>query len=155
MARRRRRPRRDRWLSLLELAQKLELAQPDPRVRRIYVQRVLARLGQRDGTTYLKRFGPGRGKLYANMAVLELLDPDDPAMPGRMRADIDQLGSRVGRLERSDKRQNAQLANLHEAGTKLAEAFEALTRAGSQNGSKTDHRSPTPKIVPRRGTPSR
>ncbi len=69
-------PRRDRWLSMTEVADSMNLESPaTPERRREYVRRLIRRLEERDGTVYLRRFGRGRGKLYVAVSALEQLMP--------------------------------------------------------------------------------
>lgn len=121
-----RRPRRDRWLSMAEVADLLKLKHRDRRRRREAVQRLLARLEERDGTRYLRRFGPGRGKLWVSIAALEQLMPWDPGTLTAIRGDVDAHGTRITRLERRVDRHQIDIVKLREASKKAAEALTLL-----------------------------
>lgn len=129
------RPRRDRWLTLIEVAEIMKLAHPNRDERRRYVRRAIRRAEQRDGCSYTKRVGK-LGQLYVSVSALETLLPYDAetfTKLGRSVADIAQI-------QRDHKRQiqghgarlrvvEKDVRNLEEADRALAEAIEASNRA--------------------------
>lgn len=134
-------PRRDRWLSMAEVAELMQVPKADREQRRLHVRRLLRRLEKRDGTSYLRRFGPGRGKLYVAVSALEQLMPWDPGTLGRMRGDVDATAVRVTRLERRVTGHDRELEKLRSIGIKSAELAAAV---GQYLGSKADkNRSPS------------
>jgi hypothetical protein len=126
-------PRRDRWLTLIEVAEIMKLAHPNRDERRRYVRRAIRRAEQRDGCAYTKRVGKS---LYVSVTALETLlpfDADTFTKLGRSVADIAQIqrelrrqlnghGSRLRVVEKD-------VRNLEEADRALAEAIEASNRA--------------------------
>jgi hypothetical protein len=64
------------------------------------VRRLIRRLESRDGASYLRRFGPGKGKLFVAVSALEQLMPWDPGTLTAIRGDVDGLGIRMKRAEK-------------------------------------------------------
>jgi hypothetical protein len=97
-----RRPfRRDRWLTLLEVADLLKLPHHGKAERRRVTRRLVRRLELRDGARYMRAHGSGRtSRLYVSIAALEQLTPWDAGTLTAMRQDIDGLGTRMKRAER-------------------------------------------------------
>jgi hypothetical protein len=91
------RPRRDRWLTLIEVAGIMKLSEPRRDERRRYVRRAIRRAEQRDGCLYTKRVGKS---LYVSVSALESLLPYDAetfTKMGRSIADIAQIQREQGR----------------------------------------------------------
>ena len=95
--------RRDRWLSMSEVAKLVEpeLVTTNRAEARRRVWRLIRRLEARDGTRYLRRFGSARNSpLHVSVAALEQLMPWDPGTLTAMREQMNGLGMRVKRVER-------------------------------------------------------
>lgn len=90
---------RTRRFSMLEVADLMQLKNRGAKERRRHVKRLIRRLEKRDGATYLHADTPG-GKLYVTLAALEQLMPWDRGTLSKMRGDLDELGTRVTRVER-------------------------------------------------------
>lgn len=123
-------PRRDRWLSLVEVASIMKLTQPKREERRRYVRRAIRRAEERDGCSYTKRVGKC---LYVSVMALETLMPYDAetfTRLGRSVADMAQIqrehgrqinghGSRIRAVEKTTK-------NLLERDAAVSRALEAI-----------------------------
>lgn len=122
-----RRPRRDRWINMADLAELMKLQQKDRRVRRTHVIRLLRRLENRDGTTYLRRFGGSRNSpLYVSVSALEQLHPWDPGTLSAIRGDLDSVGTRVKRLERRVKVHNREIVRIDGKQRKMVELLSEI-----------------------------
>ncbi len=132
------RPRRDRWLSMAEVAHVMGLKSPNPRVRRLRVSRLLRRLERRDGTTYTRRFGPGNGKLYVSVSALEQLMPWDPGTLTAIRGDVGELGTRTKRLERRVAGHDRDLAKLADWQRRSMELLSEMSGFGVSKGIKKE-----------------
>lgn len=133
-------PRRDRWLPMVEVASLMQLPHADKHRRREHVRRAIRRLEQRDGTSYLHRFGPGTGKLYVAVSALEQLMPWDPGTIGAIRGDVDTLGVQMRRVGKRLDGHDRDLEKLRNIQVKAAELIRDLSTPVLQNGAKTAHR---------------
>jgi hypothetical protein len=129
------RPRRDRWLSMAEVAGLMKLGHKTHRERRQYVRRVIRGLERRDGTSYLRRFGPGNGKLYIAVSALEQLMPWDPGTLTAIRGDVDGLGVRMKRAEKRIDGHDRDIAKLRAVQAKAAEFASAVNDLLGQKAS--------------------
>ena len=119
--------KRDRWLSMVEVAELMKLPHQNVQERRRYVRRAIRRLEQRDGTRYLRRFGVGRNsKLFVAVSALEQLMPWDPGTLTAMRGQIGELGVRTKRLERRVDGHQKDITKLHDWTKRFAGMVEEL-----------------------------
>lgn len=119
-----------------ELAALMKLPHKNAHERRRYVRRTLRRLEQRDGATYMRRLGPGRGKLYVSVGLLEKLMPWDSGTLTGMRADLDGLGVKVKRLKRRVDRHDIDINGLAEWARNQAELLARLPVLIAPKGAK-------------------
>jgi len=130
-------PRRDRWLSMAEVAELIrrttENASPEPvhpRARaeaRRRIRRLIRRLERRDGTTYLRQFGEGENApLFVAVSALEQLMPWDPGTLTAMRSTIDTLGVRMRRVERRVTRSEKDIQRIQDWSKRFAGMVEEL-----------------------------
>lgn len=103
-----------RWLKLRAVADLMNVEHPDPHYRVKYVRRLLRRLEERDGTAYLRQFGPARSNLYVAPEALEQLRPYAPTGYAKLREDIDDVATNVTDLRRQVNGQGARIRNLEE-----------------------------------------
>lgn len=122
------RPRRQRWLSVAEVASRLETLLPKlaskPRKRRLEaVRRLVRRAEQRDSTRFTKRAGR---ELYVSVDALSSLLPVDVARLDSIDASLADLHSRHRQLA---KVVNGQGARVHKLETRMdkAEELQAAT----------------------------
>lgn len=129
------RPRRDRYLSMLEMASLLKL-EGTPRERRRRVRRLIQRLERRDGTSYTKRFGEGSGKLFVSIGALEQLMPWSPGTLTAVREDIDGIGVKVRRLSRRVDGHDREIEHLQEVQRRSAELLAFISSGVGPKGTK-------------------
>lgn len=116
-------PRRDRWLSLVEVAAIMKLAHPKRDERRRYVRRAIRRAEQRDGCRYTKRVGKA---LYVSVQALETLLPYDAETFTQLGRSVAQ----IAQVQRSHGRQLNDHGAKHRAvakSIKTLEEHQALT----------------------------
>lgn len=77
-----------RYLSMAEVADLMKLPASSANRRAERVRRLIVRMGERDGTSYLKRIGR---RYYVSTAALEQLLPWDPGTLHQIRADVEDL----------------------------------------------------------------
>lgn len=127
--------RRDRRLSLTEVAALMKLEHESQRERRRYVRRLIRRLETRDQTRYLHRDSP-RGKLYIPLSAIERLMPWDPGTLAALRGNVDALGVRIKRVERRVTKHDQHIAKLHEWQSRSAELLRDIQTFGEPKGAK-------------------
>ncbi len=111
---------RERYLSLIEVAELMKLPHETPEERRQYVRRLVRRLEQRDGTVYLRRFGVGQGKLFIAVSAVEQLMPWDPGTLTSLRGELHSLNAEVRAVKKRVSDNARRISNL--------EKFRDLTR---------------------------
>ena len=124
-------PRRDRWLSLIEVANIMKLENPKRDERRRLVRRAVQRAEKRDECRYTKRVGKS---LYVSVAALETLLPYDAeafSKLGRSVADIAQIQRDHGRQLNGI---GARVRVVEKKVQNLAETDRALLRASEAHG---------------------
>lgn len=137
----RRRFRRDRWLTLLELAERLNLPHESKDERRRVARRIIRRLEKRDGVLYTRTHGPPRpgSRVWVSIGAIEQLIPWDPGTLTAMRDDIDGLGVRVKRAERQIAGHDRDIRTLQLLQQKAAEFADAVGQALGQSEPKASH----------------
>lgn len=140
----RKRFRRDRYLTLLEVADLLKLPHQEKDDRRRVVRRMLRRLEIRDGVSYMRTVGrPGPGsRLFVPVSALEQLTPWDAGTLTAMREDIDGLGVRVKRAERRIDGHDRDISDLRLIAQKSAELSEVVSRVVSRSAPKAGQSGP-------------
>jgi hypothetical protein len=124
-------PRRDRWLSLIEVADIMKLANPKRDERRRSVRRAVQRAEKRDDCRYTKRVGKC---LYVSVSALETLLPYDAesfTRLGRSVADIAQIQREHGRQLNGI---GSRVRVVEQKVKTLAETDRALLRASEAHG---------------------
>lgn len=128
---------RTRRFSMLEVAELMQLKNKAPKERRRHVKRILRRLERRDGVQYLHADTPG-GKLYTTLAAIDQLRAHDPGSIGRMRVDIDGLGTEMKRVRKRLSKAEKDIENLGglqlESVTLLNKAIQGWGQKGAQRG---------------------
>jgi len=104
-----------RNLSLAEVAVLMNIEHPDPAYRRQFVWRLLRRLEKRDGTAYMRRLGPGKGKLVVSPRALEQLAPYSPAAVTKLAEDVAQTKQEVLVIRRQVNAHGAKIRELEKA----------------------------------------
>lgn len=123
-------PRRDRWLSLAELATLLERLHPrltalNHRERRRWVRRVVQRAERRDAERYTKRVGR---ELFVSRNALETLMPWSPDTLSGLERNVAELAQNHRGLKRQVNGHGSRLRNLEEW-RRLAAEFVARTQS--------------------------
>lgn len=123
-------PRRDRWLSLLEVAALLDSLEPrlsklSKRERRRWVRRIAQRAERRDSERYTKRVGR---ELYVSRNAVETLMPWSPEQLSELERNQARLVQNHKALQRQVNGHGARIKNLEEW-RRLATAFVASTQA--------------------------
>lgn len=132
-----RRPRRDRWLSLLDVAALLEKLEPklsklNRRERRRWVRRIAQRAERRDAERYTKRVGR---ELYVSRNAIETLLPWSPEALSELERGLADLAQNQRALQRQVNGQGARIKNLEEW-RKLT--VEYIARSAGLNGPRSD-----------------
>lgn len=110
-------PRRDRWLSLIDVAAIMKLAHPKRDERRRYVRRAIRRAEQRDGCRYTKRVGKS---LYVSVQALETLLPYD----AETFTQLGQSVAQIAQVQRLHTRQLNDHGSKHRAVAKSIKSLE-------------------------------
>lgn len=122
------RKRADRWLKLSEVADLMGLKHPRQKHRVEYVRRLVRQLEQRDGTEYAKRFSDKpNAPMWIAMSVIEKLMPWDPSTVSAIRADVEEIGSRIKRAERRIDTHDRELSKHREWQKKAAELLASIS----------------------------
>lgn len=117
-------PKPERYLSVAEIAELMQLKHQRKDERRQYVRRLFRKLEKRDGRKYLHRFGPGRGKYHVSLEAIDQIAPWDPGTLSEIRGGITQLNSAVKTLRRQLNGHGSRIGNL-ERWRKLTERYLA------------------------------
>ena len=94
-------PRSDRWLTLLEVADRMKLTDRPPAERRRIVRRMFRRLERQHGRRFLRSWGKGgeRSKLFVSLEAIELAMPWSPGPLGELRHEVGDQGARLKAVE--------------------------------------------------------
>jgi hypothetical protein len=126
---------RNRRFSMLEVADLMQLKNRGAKERRRHVKRLIRRLERRDAASYLHADTPG-GKLYVTLAALEQLIPWDRGTLAKMRGDLDELGTRVKRVEKRVTVTEKDIVRMGEFQKRAAELLADVANWRGQKGAK-------------------
>ena len=151
--------RRDRYLTLLEVADLMKVPhrekppREDQRLRRQDAYRMVRALEKRDGVPYMRSRGPRRpgSRLFVSVAAVEQLAAWDPGTLTAMREDIDVVAVQVRRAERRLDGHDRDITALKLIQQKAAEFADAVNMALTQSASQATQKTQLPRETSRRG----
>jgi hypothetical protein len=134
----RHRVRRDRWLTLADVSDRLaafhaKLASLSRREQRRYIRRLLQRIERRDGERYTKRVGR---EVVVSLLGLESLLPYDPERVTGIEAKVVELGQKHRELHRQVNGHGARLRIVEQD---QAAASKYLAYLAAKNAPQSDH----------------
>ena len=127
---RRPKPRADRWLTLLQVAERLDLTEKTPAERRRIVRRLFRKLEQQHHRKFLRSWGTGGegSRLYVSLEAIELAMPWNPGPIGEMRSEVDGHAHRIRKLEDGQTEHARKIKRLVEFQRRAAELLADIGR---------------------------
>lgn len=124
-------PRKERWLSLLEVATLLKLDQQHPARRRRYVLRFIRRVEARTQEKISKLFG---NRVYVSLRAVEMLVPHDTEALVNVERDLAALGQKHRELARKVRGHGSRLRKLETAQQHTTDYLAKMAELGWVTG---------------------